>query len=62
MRDSVAVKQSAEPDGKAAVDEVVRSFIRSIDSAEPAEQPPVHGVPRAEPIDVIVVVDHVAGP
>ena len=39
MRDSVAVKHSAEPDGKAAVDEVVRSFIRSIDSAKPAEQP-----------------------
>jgi hypothetical protein len=38
MRDSVAVKQSAEQ-GKSVADDVVRSFIRSIDSAKHADQP-----------------------
>jgi hypothetical protein len=39
MRDSVAVKRSAEPQGKTLADELVRSFIDSIDSAKRAEQP-----------------------
>jgi hypothetical protein len=38
MRDNVAVKQSAEQ-GKSVADDVVRSFIRSIDSAKHADQP-----------------------
>jgi hypothetical protein len=39
MRDSVAVKHSAEPQGKTLADDIVRSFIKSIDSAKRAEQP-----------------------
>ena len=38
MRDSVAVKHSAEPQGTLA-DDIVRSFIKSIDSAKQSEQP-----------------------
>jgi hypothetical protein len=39
MRDSVAVKHSAGPSAKSGVDDVVRTFIKSIDSATRAEQP-----------------------
>ena len=39
MRDSVAVKHSAEPQGKSGADDVVRNFIKSIDSAKRADQP-----------------------
>jgi hypothetical protein len=39
MRESVAVKHSAEPRLKSSADDVVRSFIKSIDSAERSEQP-----------------------
>jgi len=38
MRDSVAVKHSAEPQGTLA-DDIVRSFIKSIDSSKQSEQP-----------------------
>jgi len=37
MRDSVAVKQSAEP--KSTAEDVVRNFIRSVDTAKRSEQP-----------------------
>jgi hypothetical protein len=39
MRDSVAVKHSAEPQGKSTADDVVRCFIASIDSAKRSDQP-----------------------
>jgi hypothetical protein len=39
MRESVAVKHSAEPQGKSVADDIVRSFIQSIDSAKRSEQP-----------------------
>jgi hypothetical protein len=39
MRDSVAVRHSAEPERKSAADDVVRAFIASLDSAKRAEQP-----------------------
>jgi hypothetical protein len=39
MRDSVAVKHSAEPRGTTLADDIVRSFINSIDSAKQSEQP-----------------------
>ncbi len=39
MRDSVAVKHSAKPSAKSSADDVVRCFIKSIDSAKRADQP-----------------------
>jgi len=39
MRESVAVKRSAEPQGKSVADDIVRNFIQSIDSAKRSEQP-----------------------
>jgi hypothetical protein len=39
MRDSVAVKHSAEPSAKSTADDIVRCFINSIDSAKRADQP-----------------------
>ena len=39
MRDSVAVKHKAEPQGKSGADDIVRHFIKSIDSAKRADQP-----------------------
>ena len=39
MRDSVAVKRSAEPQGKSGADDIVRNFINSIDNAKRADQP-----------------------
>ena len=39
MRDSVAVKRSAEPQGKSGADDIVRHFINSIDNAKRADQP-----------------------
>lgn len=39
MRDSVAVKRSAEPHGKSGADDIVRNFINSIDNAKRADQP-----------------------
>ncbi len=39
MRDSVAVKQSAKPIAKSSADDIVRNFIKSIDSAKRADQP-----------------------
>ncbi len=39
MRDSVAVKRSAEPQGKSGADDIVRNFINSIDNAKCADQP-----------------------
>ena len=39
MRDSVAVKRSAEPRGKSGADDIVRHFIDSIDNAKRADQP-----------------------
>jgi hypothetical protein len=39
MRDSVAVKHSAEPESKSGADDIVRNFIKSIDSADRFEQP-----------------------
>lgn len=39
MRDSVAVKHSGEPQGKSGADDIVRNFIKSIDSAKRSEQP-----------------------
>jgi hypothetical protein len=39
MRDSVAVKHSAEPQGKSGADDIVRNFINSIDNAKRADQP-----------------------
>jgi hypothetical protein len=39
MRDSAAVKHSAEPSAKSRADDVVRSFIKSIDNAKRADQP-----------------------
>jgi len=39
MRDSVAVKHSAEPQRKSGADDIVRNFIKSIDSAKRSEQP-----------------------
>jgi len=39
MRDSVAVKHKAEAQGKSGADDIVRTFINSIDSAKRADQP-----------------------
>jgi hypothetical protein len=39
MRDSVAVKHEAEPQSKSGADDIVRTFIKSIDSAKRADQP-----------------------
>jgi len=39
MRESVAIKRSAEPQGKSVADDIVRNFIQSIDSAKRSEQP-----------------------
>ena len=39
MRDSVAVMHSGEPQGKSGADDIVRNFIKSIDSAKRSEQP-----------------------
>jgi hypothetical protein len=39
MRDSVAVKHEDEPRGKSGADDIVRTFIKSIDSAKRADQP-----------------------
>ena len=37
MRDSVAVKHSAEP--KSTAEDIVHNFIRSVDAAKRSEQP-----------------------
>ncbi|MBK5197057.1 MAG: 2OG-Fe(II) oxygenase [Methyloceanibacter sp.] len=42
MRESVAFKHSAGPAGKSSADDVVRSFIKSIDRAKRSEQPYRH--------------------
>jgi hypothetical protein len=42
MRESVAVKHSAQPAKKSSADDVVRSFIKSIDSAKRSERPYRH--------------------
>ena len=39
MRESVAVKHSAEPQAKSVADDIVRNFIKSIDSAKRSDQP-----------------------
>ncbi len=39
MRDSVAVKHSSESERKSAAEDVVRSFIASLDGAKPVEEP-----------------------
>jgi len=39
MRDSVAVKQSVRPRAKSGAEDVIQSFIKSIDSARLSEQP-----------------------
>jgi hypothetical protein len=39
MRDSVAVKHSSDPERKSAAEDVVRSFIASLDSGKRAEEP-----------------------
>jgi len=39
MRESVAVKHKAEAQGKSGADDIVRTFIKSIDSAKRADQP-----------------------
>lgn len=39
MRDSVAVKQSSDTERKSAAEDVVRSFISSLDSGKRAEEP-----------------------
>jgi hypothetical protein len=39
MRDSVAVKHSAKPHANTLTDDIVRSFINSIDTAKRSEQP-----------------------
>ena len=42
MRESVAVKRSAEHAGKSSADDVVRNFIESIDSGKRSDQPYRH--------------------
>lgn len=42
MRDSVAVKRPTEHAGKSSADDVVRNFIKSIDSGKRSEQPYRH--------------------
>jgi hypothetical protein len=42
MRESVAVKRSTEPAGKSSADDIVRSFIKSIDSGKRSDQPYWH--------------------
>jgi hypothetical protein len=42
MRESVAVKRSTEPAGKSSADDIVRSFIKSIDSGKRSDQPYLH--------------------
>ena len=39
MRDSVAVKHPAGSEGRSTANDVVRSFVASLDSAKRAEQP-----------------------
>ena len=39
MRESVAVRQSTVPQAKSSADDVIRSFIKSIDSAKRSERP-----------------------
>ena len=53
MRESVAVKRSA-PAGKSSADDIVRSFIKSIDSAKRSDQPYRHWSLKAcFPSDVV---------
>jgi hypothetical protein len=60
MRESVAVKRSTEPAGKSAADDIVRSFIKSIDSGKRSDQPYRHWLisnclPRDTVDDVIAL-------
>ncbi|HEY6920455.1 MAG TPA: 2OG-Fe(II) oxygenase [Methyloceanibacter sp.] len=60
MRESVAVKRSTEPAGKSSADDIVRSFIKSIDSGKRSDQPYRHWLisnclPRDIVDDVIVL-------
>ena len=60
MRESVAVKRSTEPAGKSSADDIVRSFIKSIDSGKRSDQPYRHWLisnclPRDTVDDVIAL-------
>ncbi|HET7447025.1 MAG TPA: 2OG-Fe(II) oxygenase [Methyloceanibacter sp.] len=60
MRESVAVKRSTEPAGKSSADDIVRSFIKSIDSGKQSDQPYRHWLisnclPRDTVDDVIAL-------
>ena len=60
MRESVAVKRSTEPTGKSSADDIVRSFIKSIDSGKRSDQPYRHWLisnclPRDTVDDVIAL-------
>jgi hypothetical protein len=60
MRESVAVKRSTEPAGKSSADDIVRSFIESIDSGKRSDQPYRHWLisnclPRDTVDDVIAL-------
>jgi hypothetical protein len=42
MRESVAIKRSTEPDRKSSADDIVRDFIKSIESGKRSDQPYRH--------------------